>query len=98
LDVVGHRLSIRLAPGRGRSATSKAAAATCRVLFIERAAWRVAGLGQPMAFQPAISIEPMTGQHWSWRPALACFRRAAKSRQVVIAGRDGSTWPRRNAP
>jgi hypothetical protein len=75
-----------------------AAGATCRLTFIDSVGGRVAGLGLPTAFQPAISIEPMTSEHRGWRPALTCFRRAAKPRQVVIAGHDGSTRPRRNAP
>jgi hypothetical protein len=75
-----------------------AAGATRRAVFIESAGGRVIGLGLPMAFQPAVSIEPMTGQRRGWRPALACFRRAAKTRQVVIAVHDGFMRPRRDAP
>jgi hypothetical protein len=72
--------------------------ATCRMMFIESAGGRVAGLGLPTAFQPATAIEPMTSERRGWRPVLACFRRAAKPRQVVIAVNDGSTGPRRDAP
>jgi hypothetical protein len=72
--------------------------ATCRLVFIQSAGGRVVGLGQPTAFQPAVAIEPMTSEHRGWRPTLACFRRAAKSRQVVIAMHDGFTPARRDAP
>src|SRR5712664_4129652 len=41
-------------------------------------------LGLPAAFQPAVALEPMTGQRRGWRPALARCRRAAEARQVVI--------------
>jgi hypothetical protein len=89
--------------GQGEAAAVRwhrrpAAAATCRLVFIESAGGCVVGLGQPMAFQPAVAIEPMTSEHRGWRPALACFRRAAKSRQVVIAMHDGFTPARRDAP
>jgi hypothetical protein len=80
------------------SGQGEAAATTCRVVLIEGSGGRVVGLGLPTAFQPAISIEPMTSEHRGWRPALARFRRAAKTRQVVIGMHDGSARPRRNAP
>jgi hypothetical protein len=80
------------------SGQGQAAAATYRAVFIGSAGGRVASLGLPTALQPAISIEPMTSQRRGWRPALGCFRRAAKARQIVIGIHDGSTRPRRNAP
>jgi hypothetical protein len=89
--------------GQGKAAATRqhrrpAAGPTDRVVFIESAAGRVVGLGSPMAFQPAISIEPMTDEHRGRRPALACFSRTAKPRQVVIAMHDGCARPRHDAP
>src|ERR1700731_3282537 len=52
---------------------------------LETAGRRVASHRMPAAFQPAAALDPMTGQRRRWRPALARCRRAAKSRQVVIA-------------
>jgi hypothetical protein len=53
-------------------------------LFIGAAGRCVVPLGMPAAFQPAVAIEPMTGERRGWRPALARCHRAAKTRQVVI--------------
>lgn len=63
-----------------------AVSATCRgaLVFIEIVGRRVAGFGVPAAFQPAVAIEPMTGERRGWRPAPAHCRRATKTRQIVI--------------
>jgi hypothetical protein len=80
------------------SGQGEAAATTCRVVLIEGTGGRAVGLGLPMAFQPAISIEPMTRERPGWRPAPACFHWAVNRREVVIARHDGSTRLRRDAP
>jgi hypothetical protein len=54
------------------------------LVFIEIVGRRVAGFDLPAAFQPAVAIEPMTGERRGWRPAPAHCRRAAKTRQIVI--------------
>jgi hypothetical protein len=65
-------------------------------VFIDNALRRIAiGLGQPAAFQPAVAIEPMTGERGGWNPALAPW--AAKTQQVVI-GMHGFSQPGRHAP
>jgi len=68
-------------------------------VFVEVADRRITGgLGLPATFEPAVAIKPMTGERRGWSPALAHYRRAAKTRQVVIAMSEGFARPRRGAP
>src|SRR5258708_10188531 len=62
-----------------------AGSAACRgvLVFIEIAGRRVVGLGLPAAFQPAVAVEPMTGERRGCRPALARCRLAADSHHAV---------------
>jgi hypothetical protein len=68
------------------------------ILLIKTVDRRIAPLNLPLAFEPSVAIEPMTGQSRGWRPTLARCRRAAKTRQVVIGMDDGIARPRRGAP
>lgn len=84
-----------------RAAPRRAGHAVQRIAFAEPVARRIAAcLSLPSAFQPAVAIDPMTGERRRWSPALACRRRAANSRKVVIAmaGKSGRLGPGRDPP